>query len=106
MVLDDRRMKVREIAEVMNMSKERVCHILNQHLGMRKLCARWVPRLLTVDQKRVRMKISNAPLAQFRGNKSEFRRRLITVDETWIHHYMLETKIQSKLQRGNRLQKK
>ena len=27
MVLDDCRIKVREIAEVMNMSKERVCHI-------------------------------------------------------------------------------
>ena len=96
MVLDDRRIKVREIAEVMNMSKERVCHILNQHLGMRKLSARWVPRLLTVDQKRVRMNISNALLAQFRRNKSEFWRRLITVDETWIHHYTPETKIQSK----------
>ncbi|GFY18111.1 histone-lysine N-methyltransferase SETMAR [Trichonephila clavipes] len=27
MVLDDRRIKVREIAEVMNMSKDRVCHV-------------------------------------------------------------------------------
>ena len=44
MVLDDRRMKVREIAVVMNMSKECVCHILNQHLDMRKPSARWVPR--------------------------------------------------------------
>lgn len=96
MVLDDRRIKVREIAEVMNISKERVCHILNQDLGMRKLSARWVPRLLTLDQKRVRMNISNAMLAQFRRNKSEFWRRLITVDETWIHHYTPETKIQSK----------
>ncbi|GFW21898.1 histone-lysine N-methyltransferase SETMAR [Trichonephila clavipes] len=43
-VLDDRRIKVREIVEFMNMSKERVCHILNQHLGMRKLPTRWVPR--------------------------------------------------------------
>src|SRR5436190_23148743 len=50
MVLDDRRIKVREIAEVMKMSKESVCHILNQHLDMRKLSARWVPRLLTLDQ--------------------------------------------------------
>ena len=63
MVLDDRRIKVREIAEVVNMSRERVCHILNQHLSMRKLSARWVPRFLTVDQKRVRMNISNALLA-------------------------------------------
>ncbi|XP_029155672.1 uncharacterized protein LOC114928587 [Nylanderia fulva] len=108
MVLDDRRIKVREIAEVMNMSKERVCRILNQHLGMRKLSARWVPRLLTLDQKRVRMNISNALLAQFRRNKSEFWRRLITVDETWIHHYTPETKYSpnSGLQRRNRLQKK
>ena len=58
MVLDDSRIKVRDIAAVMNMSIERVCHILNQHLGMRKLSARWVPRLLAVDQKRVRMKFS------------------------------------------------
>jgi len=96
MVLDNRRIKVREIGETMNMSKERVCHILNQDLGMRKLSACWVPRLLTLDQKRVRMNISKALLTQFRRNKSEFWRRLITVDETWIHHYTPESKIQSK----------
>ena len=45
MVLDDRQIKVREIAEIMNMSKECICLILNQHLGMRKLSTRWVPRL-------------------------------------------------------------
>ena len=72
MVLDDRRIKVRGIAEIMNLSKERVCHILNQHLGMRNLSARWVPRLLTVDQKRFRKNIPDALLTQFRPNKSEF----------------------------------
>ncbi|KAL9916863.1 protein GVQW3-like [Glossina fuscipes] len=33
MILDGRRVKIREIAEAMNMSKERVCHILNQDLS-------------------------------------------------------------------------
>ncbi|GFY15925.1 histone-lysine N-methyltransferase SETMAR [Trichonephila clavipes] len=80
MVLGDHRIKVRVIAAVM--SKERVCHILNQHLGMRKLSRRWVPHLLRLDQKRDRMNISNALLAEFRRNKSEFWHRLITVDET------------------------
>lgn len=79
MVLDDRRIKVREIAEAMKMSRKRVYHILNQDLGMRRLSARWLPRLLTSDQRRVRMNISNALLAQFRRNKSEFWRRLITI---------------------------
>src|SRR5436190_18847496 len=72
MVLDDGRIKVREIAEVMNMSKERVCHLLNQHLDMRKLSARWVPRSLTLNQKCVRMKFLRALLAQFSRIKSEF----------------------------------
>ena len=92
MVLGERRIKVRQTAEVTNMSIERVYHILNQHLGTRKLSERWVPRLLAVDQKRVRMNISYALLVQFRRNKSEFRRWLITVDET---HYTPKTKIQS-----------
>ena len=91
MVLEDHRIKVRQIAKITNMSKERVCYTLNQHFGMRMLSARWVSRLLTLDQKRVRMNISSALLAQFRRNKYEFWRRLITVDETWIHHYTPET---------------
>ncbi|GFY33143.1 hypothetical protein TNCV_2230921 [Trichonephila clavipes] len=41
----------REIVEAMNVSKERICHILNQHLGLRKLSARWVPRLLNKNRK-------------------------------------------------------
>jgi len=58
MVLDDRRMKVREIAETIGISKERVGYILPEELDMKKLCARWVPRLFTADKKRTRVKIS------------------------------------------------
>jgi hypothetical protein len=58
MVLDDRRMKVREIAENIGISKECVGYILHEELDMKKLCARWVPHLLTADQKRTCMKIS------------------------------------------------
>jgi len=36
------------------MSKDRVGHILHEILGMRKLSARWVQRLLTPDNKRNR----------------------------------------------------
>ncbi|GFV98304.1 histone-lysine N-methyltransferase SETMAR [Trichonephila clavipes] len=56
---------------------------------------RRIKRLLRLDQKRVRMNISNDLLEQFRLNKTEFWRRLIIV-ETWIHHYTLGTKIQFK----------
>jgi len=39
-ILKDCRIKVRETAGI---SKERVCHILTEELGMRKLTARWLP---------------------------------------------------------------
>ena len=95
-VLADRRVKVREIAEMTGVSVERVHNILHQELGMRKLSARWVPRLLTLEQKRVRETKSEECLKMFKGNPREFLRRYVTVDETWIHHYTPETKEQSK----------
>jgi len=49
-VLVDRRLKVREIAETVGISKDRVGHIMHEILGMRKLSAQW----LTADNKRHR----------------------------------------------------
>jgi len=77
---DERRIKVREIAETMGFSKQRGGYILHEELGMKKLCARWVPRLLTADEKRTRMKISEQCLERFNKNKTDFVRRFITMD--------------------------
>jgi len=96
MVLDDWWMKVHEIAQTIGISKEGVGCILHEELDMKKLCVRWVPRLLTVDQKRTRMKISEQCLERFNKNKTDFACRFITMDEIWIHHYTPESKQQSK----------
>lgn len=95
-VLADRRTKLRELVEMTGISYERVFNIIHNILGMRKLSARWVPRLLTPEQKRVRETTSAECLRMFKGNPREFLRRFVTVDETWIHHYTPETKEQSK----------
>jgi len=63
---------------------------------MKKLYARWVPPLLTADQKRTRIKISEQCLERFSKNKTNFVHRFITMDETWIHHYTPESKQQPK----------
>lgn len=94
-VLNDRKVKVGELAETMGMSKERIGNILHEHLHMKKLCARWVPRLLTVDQKQHRVIDSERNLDMFRRNPKEFLRRFVTMDETWIHHYTPESNKQS-----------
>ena len=69
---------------------------MHEELDMKKLCTRWVPRLLTADQKHTRMKISEECLERFNKNKTDFVRQIITMDETWIHHYTPESKQQSK----------
>lgn len=95
-MLEDRRFKVHEIVEIYRMSAERVRNILHDYLNMKKLCARWVPRLLTLDQKLFRKNISTDNLALYRRNPNECLCRFITVDETWIHHYIPENKEKSK----------
>jgi hypothetical protein len=50
-ILNDRKVKLIEIAETLKISKERVGLIVHEYLGMRKLCAKYVPRVLTIEQK-------------------------------------------------------
>src|SRR5438034_6852539 len=62
---------------------------------MRKLLSKWVPRLLTVDQKQQRVDDSERCLKLFQRNKKSFFMRYVTMDETWIHHYTPESNRQS-----------
>ncbi|EGI57968.1 Histone-lysine N-methyltransferase SETMAR, partial [Acromyrmex echinatior] len=54
-VLSDRKVKLRELTEAVGISKEWAGYILHDVLEMKKLSARWVPRLLTIDQKQQRV---------------------------------------------------
>ena len=59
-VLSDRKVKLRELAEAVGIPKERAGYILHDLLEMKKLSARWVPHLLTVDQRQQRVDDSTA----------------------------------------------
>ena len=58
MVLDDRRIKVGELVDMVGISESAVHRILTENLDMRKLWARWVPRLLKMQQKQRRKDVS------------------------------------------------
>ena len=62
---------------------------------MREICSKWLPRLLTVDQKQQRVDDSERCLELFQRNKKDFFMQYVTMDETWIHHYTLESNRQS-----------
>lgn len=91
----DRRLTVDEIAREVQISHGSVHSIITEHLGFRKVCARWVPRLLTNDQKEVRKAICQRLLDRFNQEKDHFLKRIVTCDETWVHHYTPESKMAS-----------
>ena len=84
---------MRELAEARDISIGSVVKILHKDLGIRKPTAKWVPRLPTIDQKRRGIRDLKSCLDLFNRNPSEFLRRLVTIDETWIHHLSLYTRI-------------
>ena len=95
-ILEDRRITVRQLAQDVKISVGSVEKIIHDHLHIRKLSARWIPRLLTPFQKQERVTCSKALLATCQEDQEDFFNRLITQDETWVHHYDPETKVQSK----------
>jgi len=61
---------------------------------MRKLSAKWVPKCLNSDQKCQGCQ-SSEQFFNFSARKNDFLSRLVTMDETWLYHYDLETNQQS-----------
>ena len=61
----DARFTVRDIARKVGISLSTVHLILKKHLKVRKISARWVPHLLTDEQKRQRVKVAKKLLQMF-----------------------------------------
>jgi len=58
LILEDRRISAKSIAEQLGISRERVGFIMHEDLDMRKLSAKWVPKCLNADHKRQRCQSS------------------------------------------------
>ena len=84
-----------EIAEELKILERSVFIILHEHLSMRKLCWKWLLCLLSVDQKQQCISDSEHCLQLFQCNIKEFLHKYVTMDETWIHHFTLESNQQS-----------
>ena len=59
LIQQDRRITVDQMATELDISHGTAWHIVNENLGMKKLCSRWVPHVLTEEQKVNRMLVSS-----------------------------------------------
>jgi len=72
-----------------------VLNILHAYLGLSKVCARHVLRLLTPVQKSFRVETCSELLAIYSATSDNVLSHIITGDEMWIHHWDPDTKQES-----------
>ncbi|UYV80513.1 hypothetical protein LAZ67_19000396 [Cordylochernes scorpioides] len=94
MILANRPITVKEVAEDLNISIGSCHSIFINDLGMRRVAAKYVPNLLNCDQKQHRMNIADEMLDSVRDDPNLLQ-RVITGNEAWVYGYDVETKAQS-----------
>jgi len=91
LILQNHWISAQSIAEQLSIPHKRVGSITHKDLDMWKLSEKWVPKCLNADQKCQRCQSSEQLVEFFQCDPNDFLSQLVTVDETWLYHYDLET---------------
>jgi histone-lysine N-methyltransferase SETMAR len=94
LVMRDRRVNIRELAEEVGISTGSVHSTLTEDLVMRRVSAKCVTKLLKLEQKKLQLEVSQDML-DYTNRDPEFLNIVITGDESLIYGYNPETKVQS-----------
>ncbi len=82
----DRHLSIRLIADRMNLNYGTVFQMVTEDLMMRKVCAKFVPKVLTDDQKQRRVAVAQEMLERLQVEPN-FLDKVVTGDETWVFEY-------------------
>ena len=85
-ILADCRQTIHDVCEIAGLSYGTVQRILVDNLNMGRISARFVPRLLSDDQKAHRVSVCRELKQQARDDPN-FIPNIITGDETWVYGY-------------------
>ncbi|OWA54587.1 putative Histone-lysine N-methyltransferase SETMAR [Hypsibius exemplaris] len=84
-----------QIRHAVDIGSSQCTAILKWELGMKKICSRWVPHTLTVDQKQARLVFCQNLINVFGGEDEQRLKEIVTGDEMWGYYYNPLTKRQS-----------
>ena len=91
LIEEDARYTVQEIEELSGIHSSSVLKILRERFGLCKICVRWVPHLLTEEQKRSRV-IASQVIEKYDKCDPCRLEEIVTGDETWIYHFQPDSK--------------
>ena len=92
MVMNDCRITIREVADDVGISIGSCHKIFSNVLSMKRVAAKFVPKLLNFEQKQRRMEVAQGSLNEV-NDDAELLKCIITGDETWIYGYDVETNL-------------
>ncbi|CAH1986792.1 unnamed protein product [Acanthoscelides obtectus] len=95
LIIEDRHVTYREIEASLKISKTSIQKMLHEELGVRKLVSRWIPHLLTAEQKAARVNWCQKTVDRFNSGNSKNVYIIVSGDESWIYCYEPENKRQS-----------
>ena len=78
----DRQISIRRVAYELGIPKTTIHEIMNNHMSMKKICTRRVPKLLTPIQCANRMDCCQELLQQSKVNPANFFDCIVTGDES------------------------
>ncbi|XP_075558608.1 protein GVQW3-like [Dermacentor variabilis] len=93
-VMRDRRAIIQEIAEQVGISTFSAHSIMTEDVAMKRVAAKFVPKLIMVEQKQLRVEVSQDMLDSTNSDP-DFMNTIITGDESWVYGYDPETKSQT-----------
>ncbi|XP_046407890.1 histone-lysine N-methyltransferase SETMAR-like [Ischnura elegans] len=95
-VKENRRFTITALfTEFPEVSRSVLYSIVTEQLDYKKLCASWVPKMLTDGHKTGRMASALEFLERYHDEGGNFLKSIVTGDETWIQYDTPETKRQS-----------
>jgi histone-lysine N-methyltransferase SETMAR len=95
-IQQDRRLTLDQLHDKFSRISRSLFHeILSKHFGYKKICARWVPRMLSDNHRKNRMGTALTFLEHYHLDRDKFLNHIVTGDETWVSHFTPEIKCQS-----------
>ena len=93
MILDNRRITIREVADDVGITFGSCQAIFTDVLGMKRAVAKIVPKLVNFEKKQFRMDIAQEMITTF-NDDTDLLEKVITDDDSWLYCCNIETKIQ------------
>ena len=95
MMLENWRIGIESIVKDTGVTMDIIQSAVCEHLSTSKLCARWIPKMLTPKTKNTRAMMNTALLTNYNAEPEIFHLRMVIGDDAWVNHHKSKSEFES-----------